>query len=131
MAAIAFLAQGFAGVSQKSLSTLHGEYRLYFLCCTYLVATVLSYGLYRARGSRITRGGILLGSLAGISCVLSVYLLLAALREVGGVVVFSVVPAAALALTLLAGRVLFRERLSREQTAGVLLALVGIILVQL
>lgn len=131
MAAVAFLAQGLAGVCQKFLSTLQGEYRLYFLCCTYLVATVLSFWLCRARGSRITRGGILLGSLAGISCVLSVYLLLAALREVGGVVVFSVVPAAALALTLLAGRVLFSERLSREQTVGVLLALVGIILVQL
>jgi multidrug transporter EmrE-like cation transporter len=131
MAAVAFLAQGFAGVSQKCVSALQGEYRLYFLCCTYVVALLLAYGLHRKGGSRLTRAGMLLGSLAGVTCVLSVYLLLAALRVVGGVVVFSVIPAAALALTLLAGRVLFKERLSREQTAGVLLALVGIILVQL
>ena len=46
-------------------------------------------------------------------------------------IVFTVVPAASLALTLLAGRVLFRERLSRSQVLGVGLAMVGIMLVQL
>lgn len=131
MAALAFLAQGTAGVSQKGLAELHGEYRIFFLCVTYLVATFLSYLLFRSRKAVLTRTGAIIGGISGISCVLSVYFLLAALREVGGVVVFSVVPASALALTLLAGRVVFKERLSGAQTAGVLLALVGILLVQL
>lgn len=131
MVAIAFLAQGFAGVSQKALASLPGEHRLFFLACTYVVAAVLSYVLFRQRGARLCWQGLLIGSGSGLTCVLSVYFNLAAMRQVGGVVAFSVVPASALALTLLAGRVIFGERLSRTQTAGVLLALVGIVLVQL
>lgn len=129
--AVAFLAQGFAGVAQKSLASLEGEYRLYFLCATYVVAAVLSYILYRQRKARVTLRGIVLGTLAGTTCVLSVYFLLAALKHTGGVVVFSVVPAAALTLTLLAGRIVFKERLSRQQTLGMILAVVGIVVVQL
>lgn len=131
VAGIAFLAQGFAGVAQKSVAALEGEYRLYFLCLTYIVAAVLSYGLYRRRGARLTVTGWLLGSLAGVTCVLSVYFLLAALKHVGGVVAFSMVPAAALSLTLLAGCLFFKERMSLAQTLGIGLALVGIVLVQL
>jgi drug/metabolite transporter (DMT)-like permease len=131
VAGVAFLAQGFAGVAQKGVSALDGEYRLYFLCLTYVVAAVLSYWLYRSRGSRLTPAGWFLGSLAGVTCVLSVYFLLAALRHVGGVIAFSVVPASALSLTLLAGCLVFKERMSRAQTLGILLALVGIVLVQL
>lgn len=131
VAGVAFLAQGFAGVAQKGVSALEGEYRLYFLGLTYVVAALLSWWLYRSRGARLTGAGWLLGSLAGITCVLSVYFLLAALKHVGGVVVFSVVPASALSLTLLAGCLVFKERMSRTQTVGILLALVGIVLVQL
>lgn len=128
---VAFLAQGFAGVAQKGVSALEGEYRLYFLGVTYVIAALLSLWLYRSRGARLTTAGWVLGSLAGVTCVLSVYFLLAALRHVGGVIVFSVVPASALSLTLLAGCLIFKERMSRAQTAGILLALVGIVLVQL
>lgn len=128
---VAFLAQGFAGVAQKSVSALDGEYRLYFLCLTYIVAAVLSCWLYRSRGARLTAAGWVLGTLAGTTCVLSVYFLLAALKHVGGVIAFSMVPASALSLTLLAGCLLFKERMSRSQTAGIFLALVGIVLVQL
>lgn len=131
MAGFAFLAQGTAGLSQKGLAELQGEYRLFFLCITYVVATLLSYLLFRAQGAVLTKTGALIGGTSGISCVLSVYFLLAALKTVGGVVVFSVIPASALALTLLAGRVVFKERLSKAQLAGVLLALAGIVLVQL
>lgn len=128
---VAFLAQGFAGVTQKALASLSGEYRLFFLACTYVVAALLSYVLFRRRQARLNGLGVLLGSLSGITCVLSVYFVLATLRQLGGMIVFAVVPSSALALTLLAGCVLFHERLSRTQTAGVLLALVGIVLVQL
>ena len=128
---VAFLAQGFAGVAQKSVSALEGEYRLYFLFITYVVAAVLSGWLHRKRGAKLTGADWALGSLAGTSCVLSVYFLLAALRQLGGVVAFSIVPASALSLTLLAGRLVFKERMSRSQVAGIVLALVGIVLVQL
>ncbi|MEN6641120.1 MAG: EamA family transporter [Armatimonadia bacterium] len=131
MVGLAFLAQGTAGICQKGLAELQGEYRLFFLCCTYIVATFLSYLLFRARGAVLTKAGVLIGAISGMSCVLSVYFLLAALKAVSGVVVFSIVPATALSLTLLAGRVIFRERLSKSQLAGVLLALAGIVLVQL
>ena len=131
MAGLAFLAQGLAGVTQKGLAELPGEYRVFYLCCTYVVAALLSYVLYRRRGGRVERASVIIGAISGTTCVLSVYFLLAALKHVGGVVVFSVVPAAALSLTLLAGWLIFRERLSRRQTLGVLLALAGIVLVQL
>lgn len=131
VAAVAFLAQGTAGLCQKGLSELAGEYRLFFLCATYVVASALSFALFRSRRCRLTLDGVVIGGISGLSCVLSVYFLLAALKHVGGVVVFSVVPASALSLTLLAGLLVFREKLSRAQTAGVLLALIGIVLVQL
>jgi drug/metabolite transporter (DMT)-like permease len=131
MAGLAFVAQGLAGVTQKGLAELPGEYRVFYLFCTYVVAALLSYGLYRQRRTKLPPASLIIGTISGTTCVLSVYLLLAALKHLGGVVVFSVVPASALALTLLAGWVIFKERLSRAQTAGVLLALVGIVLVQL
>jgi len=131
MAAAAFISQGLVGVSQKMVSSLPGENRLPFLACTYLVATVLAFIVFRCRGAKLTMAGLVLGGLSGVTCVLSVYFVLAALRQVGGVSAFSIVPASALALTLLAGRVAFGERLSKTQTAGVLLALVGVVLVQL
>ena len=131
MAALAFIAQGLAGITQKGLAELPGEYRVFFLCCTYVVAALLSGLLFWRRGGRIVPGAAIIGAISGTTCVLSVYFLLAALKHVGGVIVFSVVPATALALTLLAGRLIFRERLSSRQAWGVLLALVGIILVQL
>lgn len=131
MAALAFISQGLVGVSQKMVSALPGEHRLLFLACTYVVATILAFIVFRYRKARLTIAGTVLGGLSGVTCVLSVYFVLAALRQVGGVSAFSIVPAAALALTLLAGRVAFGERLSRTQTAGVLLALVGVVLVQL
>lgn len=131
MTGAAFLAQGLAGVTQKTLAELSGEYRVFYLFCTYIVAAALSYGLFRQRQARITRPAIVIGMISGVTCVLSVYFVLGALKQLGGVVVFSAVPAAALMLTLLAGRVIFKERLSRLQTAGVFLALLGIVLVQL
>lgn len=131
MAGLAFVAQGLAGVTQKGLAELPGEYRVFYLCCTYVVAALLSYGLFRRGGGHIKRASVAIGVLSGTTCVLSVYFLLAALKHVGGFVAFSVVPAAALSLTLLAGWLVFHERLSRRQTIGVLLALVGIVLVQL
>ncbi|MCE5236997.1 EamA family transporter [bacterium] len=131
MAGLAFLAQGLAGVTQKGLTELPGEYRVFFLWCTYVVAALLSYVLFRRRGGCVKPAAIVIGTISGTTCVLSVYFLLTALKRVGGVVVFSVIPALALALTLLAGWLVFQERLSRQQTWGVLLALVGIILVQL
>jgi drug/metabolite transporter (DMT)-like permease len=131
MAGLAFIAQGLAGVTQKGLSELAGEYRVFYLFCTYVVAALLSYGLFRQRRARLTAPALLVGLISGTTCVLSVYFLLAALKQLGGIVVFSVAPASALALTLLAGWLIFKERLTRTQTAGVLLALVGIVLVQL
>ena len=131
MAGLAFIAQGLAGVTQKGLAELPGEYRVFYLCCTYLVAAALSYVLFRRRGGRIEQAAIVVGAISGTTCVLSVYFLLAALKQVGGVVAFSIVPAAALALTVLAGWLVFGERLSRRPMLGVLLALVGIVLVQL
>lgn len=131
VALIAFLSQGGAGICQKSLAELSGEYRLLFLLATYLVAVALSWWLFRQRGSRLCLQSIVLGSIAGLTCVLSVYFLLAALKTLPGVVVFMVVPASALGLTLLAGWLIFHERLSKAQTIGVVMAVVGIILVQL
>jgi len=131
MAGLAFLAQGLAGVTQKGLAELAGEYRVFYLCATYVVAAVLSGVLFCHRRGRVERATVVIGAISGTTCVLSVYFLLAALKHVGGVVVFSVVPAAALALTLLAGWLIFQERLSRRQTLGVLLALAGIVLVQM
>lgn len=131
IALVAFLSQGGAGICQKGLAELPGEYRLTFLFCTYVVAVVLSGWLFWRRGKRLDFGSALVGSIAGVTCVLSVYFLLGALKSLPGVIVFVVVPASALGLTLLAGWLLFHERLSRAQTLGVLLALVGIVLVQL
>ena len=131
VAAVAFLSQGTVGVCQKALSEIEGEYRLLFLFFTYVVAAGLSIALFRMKSAALTWGEVLLGSMAGVTCVLSVYFLLAALKTVPGMVVFMVVPASALGLTLLTGWLVFKERLSRAQTVGVLLALAGIILVQM
>jgi multidrug transporter EmrE-like cation transporter len=131
VALIAFLSQGGAGICQKSLAELSGEYRLLFLLSTYIVAVALSWWLFHQRGSRLCLHSVILGSIAGLTCVLSVYFLLAALKTLPGVVVFMVVPASALGLTLLAGWLIFHERLSKAQTVGVMMAVVGIVLVQL
>ncbi|MGE5532529.1 MAG: EamA family transporter [Bacteroidota bacterium] len=131
VALIAFLSQGGAGICQKSLAELSGEYRLLFLLSTYLVAVVLSGWLFRQRRSRLCLQSVILGSIAGLTCVLSVYFLLAALKTLPGVVVFMVVPVSALGLTLMSGWLIFHERLSKAQTLGVLMAVAGIVLVQL
>jgi len=130
MAGLAFVAQGLASVTQKALAALPGEYRVFFLLCTYVVAALLSLGLFQRRQGKIVPAALVIGVISGATSVLSVYFLLAALKHIEGVVVFSVVPAAALSLTLLAGWLVFKERLSRRQTLGVLLALAGIVLVQ-
>lgn len=131
VALVAFLSQGGAGICQKGLAEVPGEYRLLFLFVTYLVAVGLSIWLFRQRRSRMEWGSAVVGTIAGVTCVLSVYFLLGALKTLPGMVVFVIVPASALSLTLLCGWLVFHERLSRSQTLGVILALVGIVLVQL
>lgn len=131
-AAAAFFLQGAGSTLQKALTELQGEYKALFSLCLYGTALVLALGLYWGRRHHhLSWIAAAAGGGAGVTGIVALYCSLLALRQLPGVVVFTVIPTCSLALTLLAGTVLFKERLSSAQWLGIGCALAGIVLVQL
>lgn len=127
---IAFVLTGLGSITNKALIEwgLAGYTDLYMLAF-YSIATVLGITGMMFQRSKATATDRWVGSLMGISGALGMLFLLVALKAMPGIVAFPVRSLGNLVLTALVSIVAWKERLSRSQWLGIVLALIAIWLI--
>ena len=95
------------------------------------LSAVLALDERRRSGKRLLPKELAAGLLAGIPNYFSSYLLLRALQRLPAFLVYPVYSTGTILLVLLAGALLFRERLSRRQGLGVGLILAALVLLNI
>ena len=85
----------------------------------------------RRTGKRLVLRELAAGAAVGVPNYFSSFLLLRSLQSLPAFLVFPVFSTGAILLTLLAGALFFRERLTRRQTLGVCLILAALVLLNL
>lgn len=107
------------------------ELEAQFLCFTFLTALVFCTLLMLAKGQKPEKWELLFGVLIAIPNYFSSKFLLGALEAVPAVIVYPVYSVGSILVVTMAGVLLFRERLSRQQWAGIGAILVALILLNL
>ncbi len=106
-----------------------------FFFWLFVTALLLTAGLaLRERmrtGKRLAPRELAAGAVVGIPNYFSSYLLLRSLQRLPAILVFPVFSTGTILLTLLAGALFFRERLTRRQALGVCLILAALILLNI
>jgi len=102
-----------------------------FLFYTFATALILSVVYMLAKKQRAGKWEILFGLLIGIPNLLSSKFLLRALEDVAAVIVYPVFSVACILTVTLAGVVLFRERLKKQQWAALGIILAALVLLNI
>lgn len=134
--AVAFAANGSSGILQKAHQTAYaGLYAKEFLLLGMLFAFLFSavvFALRRPDNVRLAvKESAVVGPPTGLFDVATNALVLALASRLPAAVLFPVLSAGSLVLSALASRLLFREKLSAMQTAGLIAGIAAVILLNL
>ena len=103
----------------------------HFLFYTFLAAAILCVGLMLLRRQRIGKQELIFGVLVGLPNFFSAKFLLAALTQLPGVLVYPTFSVGTILLVMLAGTVLFREKLTRRQAVAATIILCALLLLNI
>jgi drug/metabolite transporter (DMT)-like permease len=130
--ALAFLLSGAGMLIIKTLVGLNlTAYRNVYFSFLYGSMFLLSGVSLAATGHRPTRRELLIGAVMGLGGIGNLWFLMLALKSVPGIVAFPMRTCGSILLTLAASRILWDERVTVREIAGVLLALASIVLMNL
>ena len=125
------------------VKTLHqkefpGLYRYEFMCAGMLVGMVVfaffslkNKSIIKKRGKILARKGAIYGSVAGIANGMYNYLILYLAGLESATALFPIVSVATIAMSLLSGCLLFKERLNKSQLCGILYAAAAIFFIKI
>ncbi len=125
----AFLAQGGWEISLRATRALpDNESRIFFFTVVCVTATFLTVPFMLAYRARFGRREIYYGMLAGLCSVIASGIRPWVLRDLDGIIVFPITTVSVTLLVILAGVVFWRERLGKWGAAGIVAALLGMLL---
>jgi drug/metabolite transporter (DMT)-like permease len=129
---VQILVQGFAQFSSKVLvATGLGFERDAFFVTVFLSATLTTIPIAFMHRAMIMKKDFAYGSVVGICNIGGNLSILLALTTLPGAIVFPLVSSGGLLLVTLLARLIFRERISRINTIGIMLTLVAVLLINL
>lgn len=127
---IAFVLSGGVGLSNKALVEWNlGAYRELYLLAVYATAMILGASAMLVRQEESSAADRRIGSLMGLSLALTMLCFLVALQHMPGIVAFPVRNLGNLVLTAVVSIAAWKERLSRSQWSGIVLAIAAIWLI--
>lgn len=120
-------------INYTNLNFLTSETASVFPIYIFLSASVIGGTILLIRGQRLSGLSLLSGSVLGVINYFTVYVFLLALGELNnnGALVFPIFNTGIVVLSALIGIVVFKEHLSAKNKAGIILAIVAIILVMM
>ena len=123
-----FLANGLCLLAVRGYSQtgVAGE-ESWFLAILFGMAAVIATGAYALHGERASWGDLLPGMGLGVCNALGNLLLVMALGQLPGFLVFPFQAAVGLALSAVVARLVWGERISRLETAGMAVAVVAVV----
>lgn len=113
--------------TESGAAALEGQFLFY----TFVVATVLCFGMMTAKGQKIGVREVLFGTMIAVPNFFSTKFLLGALESLSAVIVYPVFSVGTILVVTLAGIAAFRERLSRQQWIGVAAILAALVLLNI
>ncbi len=129
---VQILVQGFAQFSSKVLvATGLGFERDAFFVTVFLSATLTTIPIAFMHRAMIMKKDFAYGSVVGFCNIGGNLSILLALTTLPGAIVFPLVSSGGLLLVTLLARLIFRERISRINTIGIILTLVAVLLINL
>ncbi|MEA3365476.1 MAG: hypothetical protein U9Q79_07530 [Candidatus Hydrogenedentes bacterium] len=128
----AFLAQGGWEITLRATRSLpDNESRLFYFTVVCVTAGLLTLPLMFAYKARFGRLEILYGVMAGVCSVIASGIRPFVLRDLDGIIVFPITTVSVTLLVLLAGAVFWHERLGKWGAAGIVAAVLGMLLLTL
>ena len=125
------------------VKTLHqknfpGLYRYEFMCIGMFIGMIVfafltfkNRSIIKERGKKLTQKGALYGIVAGIANGMYNYLVLCLSGLENATALFPIVSVSTIAVSLISGRLLFKERLNKIQICGVLFAATAIFFIKI
>lgn len=128
----AFLAQGGWEITLRATRSLpDNESRLFYFTVVCVTAGFLTLPLMVAYKARFGRLEMMFGAMAGVCSVIASGIRPWVLRDLDGIIVFPITTVSVTLLVLLAGAVFWHERLGKWGAAGIVTALIGMLLLTL
>jgi len=129
---LTLIIQGLAQVSSKILVAFGlSSFRSLFFLAVFTSATVLTFPLAYRNRSEIKRDDLTYGFVVGVCNISGNSSILLALQTLNGAIVFPIVNALALLLITFAARLIFREKISIYNAAGITLTLLAVVLLNI
>jgi drug/metabolite transporter (DMT)-like permease len=126
---VSFLFSGVTGITNAALSKLGlSEYSTVFVLSYYATGLLIGAALVAVRRERGKPADALVGITMGVTNSIAMLAFLYVLRFWDGFFAFPIRSVSCLVLTSLVSMVIWRERLSRSQWVGAILAVVAILL---